>query len=508
MQDPAEVIDMLSAPLGELPDPLPVPTLAEMVGLDPFDPGTPARVGGLVRLGGKALHRAGDDAGFDGGVRIRPPGSKSLTNRALLIAALADGVSVIDGALLEADDARRMLTALGALGVEITAGERAGSVTVRGTAGALSAPTGRSIFLNNAGTATRFLTAAALLADGPVLIDGNERMRERPIGELVVMLRKLGAKVDELGEPGFVPLRIHPLRSPVTDTLAVPLTQSSQYVSALMMVAPFLPGGLEFVFDRGVTSRSYIDMTARLLRDAAGVEVETVEPTGEDGVLRIIVAKGLYPGFEHEVEPDASGATYLWAAAGLFPGAKVRVPGLTFGSMQSDARFLLPMRQMGCPIEYTSGAADCSGAARLIGIETVDFEQTPDAAMTLAAVASFAEGPTEITGLRTLRVKETDRIAATAAELGRVGVNVETWDDGIRVRPPGVGPRAPDGGVVFETYEDHRMAMSMSLVALRTPGCAIADPACVAKTYPGFFADLASMYTAAVLGAEEVGAAG
>ncbi len=460
----AAELDTLRTPLDKLPNPLPIPTVAAVAGPPPY----PARL------------------------RLVPPGSKSITNRALLLAALADGPSVIRKPLLDADDALRMLAALHRLGVKAEPAPDASHIVVHGRAGSLAAPGDEPLFLNNAGTATRFLTAAALLAEGPVTIDGNTRMRERPINELLTLLRQLGATVEELREPGFVPVRITPPAEPTADTLDVPTTQSSQFISALCIVAPWLPNGLTLNFTGEITSRTYLDMTVSLMQSEFGAHAEWL-----DGTTLRIEPTGLMP-TDYEVEPDASGATYLFAAAALLPSFTIRVPGLAFTSLQSDARFLLPLQRMGCSINYAAGAADCTGpTVPLRAIDTTDFEPMPDAAMTLAAAAAFADGPTTITGLRTLRVKETDRIAATAAELARVNVQVRTTDDTITVEPPPEGPHAPPEGVVFRTYDDHRMAMSMSLVAMRTPGCSIAEPSCVAKTYPNFFQHLAAVYDAA-----------
>jgi len=426
---------------------------------------------------------------------VELPGSKSLTNRALLLAALADGESVVQRALLDADDARVMIEALRALGVGVDEGED-GELRIRGCAGRFRG--GCSINLKNAGTATRFLTAAACLADGPVEIDGNARMRERPIGELVGMLRLLGVRLDELGAPGRVPLRVHPCR-PEGGTMRVPTTLSSQFVSALMMVAPWCTKGLSIEFDGPVTSPSYIEMTAGLMREACGVAVKGSVEKG-----RIAVPASVVRGFAYTVEPDASGATYFAAGAALIPGARVMLPGLTRRTLQADAGFFDVLERCGGLVarEAQGSIAAHGGAVRAV---EADLGQMPDTAMTLAAVACFAPGTTTIRGLRTLRVKETDRIAAIAAELGKLGVRVEVFaytdasgaaDEGVRITPPagGIDLSAGVGPVEFETYDDHRMAMSLALIGLRRPNVWIRDPGCVAKTYPGFWADLSRLY--------------
>lgn len=464
MPEASRYLDTLRKPLGKLPDPLPMRTLASVSG-----------------------HRSPKFR-----CAIMPPGSKSLSNRALLLGALAEGDSLIKRPLLDADDAKRMLGALRSLGVATEVHPKGEFIVVRGAGGVLRGDC--EVFLNNAGTATRFLTAAAVLADGPVTIDGNERMRERPLGELIELLRELGAEIEELGEPGFVPIRVHGQGTLPGGEITIPTTQSSQFISALIMVAPWFEEGLTIHLEGEITSGSYIDMTTGLLAGVAGAEVE-VSPDGRT----IAIAPGGYSMFEYEVEPDASGATYLWGAAALFPGSLCRVPGMHFTALQHDARFPMVLRNMGCPIEYSGGSGNVTGAKKLEGLEEADLAQMPDTAMTLAAVAAFAGGPTRITGLRTLRVKETDRIEAIATELAKIGCRVDTEADELTITPPEGGVDCSEGcePVVFDTYDDHRMAMSLALVGLRRPHVFINDPGCVQKTYAGFWADLARIYDAA-----------
>ncbi|TVQ78743.1 MAG: 3-phosphoshikimate 1-carboxyvinyltransferase [Phycisphaeraceae bacterium] len=457
----------LEAPLHELPDPLP---------LEVVTPGVRCCIG------------------------VRPPGSKSLTNRALLLAALAEGESVLGHALTDADDARRMIEALSALGVSVEE-PSPGRLLVLGVGGRF--PRGGKLFLNNAGTATRFLTAAACLCAEPVVIDGNDRMRERPIGELLDLLRRLDIVIDELGEPGRVPVRVHP-RRPAGGVLEVGPTLSSQYISALMMIAPWLRDGLTLRFTAPPTSPSYICMTAGLLR----VVGATVETTG-DPLEAVRIEPGDLPGrtpgagglagFAYSVEPDASGATYLLGACALLPGATVRIVGLGARSLQGDAKFGGVLEDMGVPVRYEEDTITCAGPMRLEPVDA-DLSSMPDAAMTLASLAAFADGVTTIRGLKTLRVKETDRIAAMQTELGKVGVRVEVFADGddesITITPPenGIDCSAEAPRVVFDTYDDHRMAMSLALIGLRRPNVLIADPGCVAKTYPSFWSDFAQLY--------------
>lgn len=463
--------DILSLPIDDLPDPLILPTLAQHTGAHHHD----------IRFK----------------LRAEAPPSKSLTNRALLLAALADGPSHIRNPLLHADDAVRMRAALHTLGIQ-TEETPADDLIVHGKDGYLRGDA--ELNLNNAGTATRFLTAAAALANGPVTIDGNARMRERPIGELIDLLRTLNVIVTEHNDNRCPPITVHGTGKLKGGELNVNTTQSSQYISALLMLGPWTQHGITLNFQGPVTSRSYVDMTTALLIDACAADVEQA-PDGSS----IHVGPAHIPAFEYLVEPDASAATYLWAWAALFPNSTVRVPGVHFTSKQSDARFLITLRQMGCPIQYAAGAADCTGPTQLKGFDEtgnnapVDFEQMPDASLTLAALACLATSPTTITGLQTLKVKETDRLTALQAELSKTGARVTITQDSIRIEPPKDGIDTSDNAppIDFNTYDDHRMAMALSLIALRRPNCKIHDPACVRKTFPDYWATLQTLYAAA-----------
>lgn len=489
-------------------------------------------------------------------VTIRPPGSKSITNRALLLAGLAAGESCLRRPLLDADDTERMIAALTALGARFDL--QSDGLVVEGVGGRWEHPgPGEALILNlnNAGTATRFLAAAAALADPDsrgITIDGNARMRQRPIGELVGLLRQIGLRVDELAEAGRVPIHVWPpgAVSSLNNEVTITPTLSSQFVSALMLTAPFLPTGLLLHLEGTPTSQPYIEMTLGLLRTvgvkaaadlpegAAGrdgresdgargwirifpAEFSFYGPGGESGSDGVAAPNGagqadpraaqcILEPFDLDVEPDASAATYFWGAAALAPGSRCRVPGIDGGSIQGDARFVHLLSRMGARVDVDSegdGATSVEapagpagpGPGRLRGIEA-DLSRMPDAAMTLAALCCFAEGRSELMGLRTLRVKETDRIAALQAELAKIGVRTEPIrrgvDEGLVILPPAggidVSPGAP--AVEFETYEDHRMAMSLALIGLVRPNVSVRDPACVGKTYPGFWRDFASLY--------------
>ncbi len=452
---------------------------------------------------------------------IRVPGSKSLTNRALLLAALAEGESVLRDALIDADDARRMIEALRQLGAGIDVDEAARVVRVRGVGGRWRVPSeGVTLNLNNAGTATRFLAASVLASPAPITIDGNARMRERPIRELTDVLAMLGCGVEFLGSASCPPVRLTPPPAASAQgaghSAQFGTTQSGQFISALLLMGPFVAEGrgVTLRLTGEVTSASYVRMTLGLLA-RLGASVQTSEDLS---LIRVSAGEGgrgaLPDGFDLAIEPDASSATYFAGAAALLPGLTVRLDGLSARSLQGDAMFAQTLARMGVPVLMEDDAIVVGGASwdgRLSPI-LADMSDMPDAAMTLASVAAFssvpgggagggASGATSILrGLRTLRVKETDRIAAMQAELAKIGVRIETnvgGDPGsITITPP-EGGVACDAGVApvqFATYDDHRMAMSLALVGLRRPNVVIHDPACVGKTYAGFWGDWTTLY--------------
>jgi len=461
---PSELREILQRPLPDLPDPLPITPPTRPRGHPPVD------------------------------VTVRPPGSKSLTNRALLLAALADGVTTLRRPLLEADDAERMLAAIETLGATVDRSDPA-ALRITGVGGRWPVgPEGVTIDIAGAGTAARFLAAAALLATGPVTITGNARMKQRPIAELADALRAIGATVEHLESPDCPPIRITPPPGNIPTNAAVALgnTQSSQFISALLLVGGFLPSGLALQLALPITSESYVRMTLDLL-----AALESPARTASD--LSVIQVTQSPRAFDLEIEPDASGATYFWAAGTLLRDATVRVEGLAGASLQGDAGFIDELERMGATIATRDTLVTCRAQDGLHATMT-SLHDMPDAAMTLAVCASFASGASIFRGVRTLRVKETDRIAALVSELAKIGVTVEpdlnADPDAISITPPPRGvdttPDAPR--VEFDTYDDHRMAMSLALIGLRRPNVWIRDPACVAKTYPGFWRDLARFY--------------
>ncbi|MCA9273208.1 MAG: 3-phosphoshikimate 1-carboxyvinyltransferase [Phycisphaerales bacterium] len=437
-------------------------------------------------------------------VTARPPGSKSETNRAVILAALAHGKSVLRGALTGADDAEVALAAIRALGAKVDAA--GDTLTIEGVGGRWPVGhAGVTLDLHNSGTSTRFLAAAAMLATGPVTITGNERMCQRPIGELTDALHTLGAHIEWHKQEGYPPLTIIPPAGglPRDVELAFDSPASSQFVSALMMLGPWVTGGITVRITGNVTSSPYLTMTLDLL-DRAGA---TVRSTDDLRLMRVSPGErhGL-EAFELDIEPDASGATYLWTAAAIVPGARAMVEGLGAGALQGDARYAGLLERMGAVVE--PGSPDRPGTL-IVGPVVLrpilaDLAPMPDTAMSLAVAACFAPGTSVIRGLKTLRIKETDRIEALRVELGKIGVSVEVGvqgdDETITITPPagGVDRSASAGRVEFDTYDDHRMAMSLSLIGLVRPNVYIRDPGCVAKTYPTYWKQLAELYAPAV----------
>lgn len=416
--------------------------------------------------------------------RLRVPGSKSLTNRALLLAALAEGESTLRGPLL-AEDTRRMIAALETLGVKLEREAGSEDLRVHGTGGAI--PRGESrLELQNAGTAMRFLTAACCLpalnpptqdGSGAHVLDGNPRMRERPIGELVDALRAIGARVEYLGQRGYPPLRVHG-QGLAGGELRLGPTLSSQYVSALLQIGPCCDAGITLHFDGPVTSQPYVAMTIGLMRRfGAAVEVD-------EAFTRLRVEPGGYRAIDYGIEPDASNASYFLAAAAIVPGSQCVIEDLGHESLQGDVGFAHVLERMGANVSVSEDRIVVGAPQRgLTGID-VSLNHMPDMAQTLAAVALFADGPTTIRDVGNLRVKETDRLAALQNELTKLGATVLVHGDDLRIDPPAPEALRP---AAIDTYDDHRMAMSLALVGLRVPGVVIRDPGCVGKTFPDFF---------------------
>ncbi|HWL94612.1 MAG TPA: 3-phosphoshikimate 1-carboxyvinyltransferase [Phycisphaerae bacterium] len=401
------------------------------------------------------------------------PGSKSLTNRALVIAALASGESTLEGILL-ADDTRCMMTALGELGMHIEVDEERRTAVVPGCAGHLPS-TDADLFCQNAGTVIRFLTPVCAAGFGECKLTGTQRMHERPIGPLVAALRELGGQVGFLDRDGFPPLHVRGkgLRGGRT-TLDAEV--SSQFLSALLIAAPLALNDVMIELRGELPSEPYVAMTIDVM-DAFGVQVV------EDEMRKFIVpAPQQYEAEDYEIEPDASAASYFFAAAAV-TGGRITVEGLGLESCQGDLAFVDVLERMGCRVEqgprHTTVWGPKDGALR--GVDA-DLQKMPDVAPTLAVVAAFAEGPTHIRNVPHIRHKETDRLAALSAELSALGVASEVLADGISILPD----KPPTAGAI-RTYEDHRMAMSFAIAGLRLEGLVIRDADCVSKTFPEFF---------------------
>ncbi len=409
--------------------------------------------------------------GFD--VRLRPPGSRSLTNRALLAAALAPGESRIAG-ITASDDALAMRRGLATLGVRIH-GE-GNDWTVAGTGGRFGAPS-EAIDVNASGTTARFLTAAACLARGPVVLDGAPRMRERPIDDLVDALTSLGASARILGKNGCPPVELGGGGIPGGHA-TIDAGRSSQFVSGLLLAAPCAEQEVVLSLrDGALVSRPFVDLTLEVMR-AFGAR-----PEWRDAATLAVPPSGYQPA-DYVVEPDAQAAVYGFAAAAI-TGGRVLIENLSGDSSQGDLGILDGLEQMGCQVSRRSDAIEVRGPKKLRGIR-IDGNAWPDAVLALAVVALFADSPTEVTGLAHLRIKETDRLAALETELRKLGATAHADGDRLRIEPGTLRPAE------IETYDDHRMAMSFALAGLRTPGVTIRDPGCVSKTWPDFFDVLAT----------------
>jgi 3-phosphoshikimate 1-carboxyvinyltransferase len=404
---------------------------------------------------------------------IRVPGSKSVTNRLLIIAALAEGHSKILNPLFS-DDSFWLMNALVRLGIDVIVDSEKGEVYVSGHSGEISA-SGVDLFVGNAGTVARFLPPVLALGRGPYTVDGVPRMRERPVADLVDAMRQLGASVDYAGKHERFPLAIKGggIRG---GEARVSAGKSSQFISGLLMASPYAVAPVT-LHPQGRKEWPYVGITVALMR-AFGVEV--VEANGS-----FTVAPAVYSSREYEVEPDASGASYFMAAAAV-TGGHVRILGPGSSSPQGDLRFAGVLRDMGCKVETTSDFIDVQGPNRLQGVEA-DMNAFSDTMITLSAIAPFATTPTTIKNIAHTRLQETDRLAAVSTELNRLGIATRTTPSSIRIIPDKV-----KSGVV-RTYGDHRMAMAFAITGLVASGIRIGDPGCVTKTFPGYFGALASL---------------
>ncbi len=412
---------------------------------------------------------------------VAVPGSKSLTNRALVLAALAEGLSELSNVLF-ADDTLVMLDGLSKLGFALEIDRGAKRVKVRGQGGKIPAGSAE-LFCGNSGTTIRFLSAMCALGNGSYTLDGIARMRQRPIGDLVSLLRTLGAKVDYLGQEGFPPLKVVAAGLPGGE-MKYASAVSSQYLSAVLMASPYARDEVKVDLEGEQTSWPYVAMTMQLM-DRFGVTPELARDPATGKPQKIFVPTQKYQETIYPVEPDASNASYFLAAAAVHPGAKVTVEGLGKSSLQGDVGFADVLRKMGADLVFGPDFITVMGTQTLEGID-VDLRGMPDTAQTLAAAALFARGQTVMRGLHTLRVKETDRLAALSNELQKFGAKVTVEEGHTLIIDPPKHLHAAE----VDTYDDHRMAMSFAVAATRIDGVKIKDAECVNKTYPDFFADL------------------
>jgi 3-phosphoshikimate 1-carboxyvinyltransferase len=398
------------------------------------------------------------------------PGSKSITNRALIIAALANGETVLDDALFS-DDTRYMSQALRDLGIQVREFESESRFVVEGLGGKI--PSQRaSLFVGNSGTSARFLTALVALGSGTYEIDGVERMRQRPIAPLLEALNALGVAAESINGNGCPPIVVRSTgltggqASMAGDT-------SSQYFTALLMIAPVTRAGLEISVAGELVSKPYIDMTIATM-NAFGAQVQN-----DDYRNLFVQGEQAYQPRQYGVEPDASAASYFFALAAA-TGGRIRVRNLGTSSVQGDVEFVDVLEQMGCSVNRSTNAIEVSGPERLRSV-SVDMNAISDTMMTLAAIAPLADGPVTISNVEHVRHKETDRISAVVNELRRIGIAVDERQDGLTIFP---GESQPG---TIHTYDDHRMAMSFAILGAVRNGIVIDDPGCVAKTFPDFF---------------------
>lgn len=407
---------------------------------------------------------------------VEVPGSKSMTNRALLMAALADGRTTLRGVLFS-DDSRNFLGSLQALGFQVEIDEADKTVTVEGLNGRIPVAEGE-IYVGSAGTAARFLTAMLAMAEGTFVVNASEQMKKRPMKPLFEVLGCMGADITYLEREGFLPVRIRGIggRLPAHERchLKLDISESTQFLSALLLVSPMVKQGLCIEITSERRDGAYIRITRRMMGQfGAAVDFDGVSYTIQSGTA-------YQPGC-CQIEPDVSAACYFYAAAALTGGRAV-VRHVTRDCMQGDLRFLDLLAQMGCTVSDTPDGIEVRGAAggRLKGV-TVDMKDFSDQAMTLAALAPFADGAVRIGNIGHIRLQESDRIHAIVTELTRLGISCEEEQDAVTIHP---GMPKP---AVVQTYDDHRMAMAFALVGLRVDGIAIADPMCCRKTFEDYF---------------------
>ena len=414
----------------------------------------------------------------------RVPGSKSITNRALLLSMLSDGDCILKGALFS-DDSRYLVQCIADLGFAITAEEAAEEIRVKGLGGRIPKKEA-SVYVGSAGTAARFLTALLGLKEGVWHLDASEQMRRRPMEPLLACLKSLGTQVVYEGEEGHFPFTLivgkrkaEASGTAGRQTVTVDIAHSSQFLSALLIASCCSGRDLD-IRVKGTHGMAYIDMTVKMM-EQFGIVPKCLEDASEGSVSGFRVEQGCYRHQVYEIEPDVSAACYFYAMAALL-GIEGRVQGVHFDSLHGDVEFLRILGRMGCEMKETPEGIVLFGPekGRLKGVEA-DMHACSDQAITLAAIAPYADSPVTITGIGHIRYQESDRLTAISQELTRLGIRVRTWEDGLTIWPGRPGP-----GKV-RTYDDHRMAMGFSLTGLRADGIEIDDPGCCRKTFAGYF---------------------
>jgi 3-phosphoshikimate 1-carboxyvinyltransferase len=403
---------------------------------------------------------------------VHVPGSKSLTQRALIAAALAEGESILLGPLAS-EDTHYTMTALRQMGIAIDDSDPA-AWKVRGCAGKVETPA-QDIFLGNNGTATRFLTSVAALGCGRFRITGGERMTQRPIAPLMQALQGWQVQISSEAGTGCPPLRID-ANGLAGGATVLPEGKSSQYLSSLLLVAPYAKQPAELTVQGEVLSKPYVEMTLAVMADF-GIRVKAAPSLSE-----FHISQGCYKGTRYSVEGDASGASYFWAAAAV-TGGKVTVANVPTPSLQGDTGLVQLLARMGCEISRTQGGITVQGPQQLRAIEA-DMGNMPDVAPTLAVVAAFAQGTTVISNIAHLRIKECDRLSVMVNELRKLGVDAKEEHDRMIIH--GQGGEGLHGAEIA-TYEDHRIAMCFAVAGLRVPGVRIHGEECVAKSFPDFW---------------------
>lgn len=412
---------------------------------------------------------------------VTVPGSKSITNRAMLLAALSNGECLLKNALFSSDS-RALLAALQALGIDASADEDTKEIKITGCHGNLPNKTA-TVYAASAGTAARFLTALLAFSDGTYVLDASEQMKKRPMAPLIDALRSIGISVTALEEEGHLPLRIQGGRTLLTNApeLTVSIDRSSQFLSALMMTGVLLSEGLTVTPVGSRTAMSYVHITERMMKEF-GISPLLSSNEGTGSTYRIPGGVS-YQSQTYNIEPDLSGACYFYAAAALL-GISVTVTGVHKDSMQGDLRFVLALEQLGCTVTDTPEGICVTGPAdgHYPGLD-ITMSDFSDQTMTMAVLALFADTPTHIRGVGHIRAQECDRMEATLTEIKRLGGDARVDDDGTGI----IITPVPLHGARIETYDDHRMAMAFSLVGLRVNGVEIGNPSCCKKTFENYF---------------------